>query len=286
MTATRIESDSLGDIEVPAEAYCGAQSERARRNFPVSGPVLPRRFLAAIGALKSEAAVVNAERGIVRNELAAAILKAADEVAEGKLDDQFPVDVFQTGSGTSSNMNANEVIANRAIELLGGERGSKELVHPNDHVNAGQSSNDVIPTAIHVAAYGAIAEELVPALARLAAALEAKARSSTTSSRSAAPTSRMPCRCASARSSAATRSRCATASPGSRRWARLAELALGGTAVGTGLERPAGFRRRGHRPARGEHRPAVRARAEPASRRWPPRTRRSRLRARSRRRGR
>jgi fumarate hydratase class II len=161
VTTTRIEKDPLGEVEVPADAYYGAQTERARRNFPVSGLRFPRRFLAALGAIKRECARVNAELGIVDARTAEAIARAADEVAQGALDAQFPLDVFQTGSGTSTNMNANEVIANRAIELLGGRIGSKQ-VHPNDHVNAGQSSNDVIPTAIHVAAYAALAEDLLP----------------------------------------------------------------------------------------------------------------------------
>src|SRR4026209_2856488 len=163
MTATRSEKDSLGDIDVPSEAYWGAQTERARRNFPVSGLTFPRRFIAALGLIKGEAAAVNAEMGIVESKLAEAIGRAASEVADGKLDDQFPLDIFQTGSGTSTNMNANEVISNRAIELPGGARASKKPVHPNDHVTAGQSSNDVTPTAIHVSAYIALSEHLEPA---------------------------------------------------------------------------------------------------------------------------
>ena len=158
MSDTRIETDSLGDVEVPATAYYGAQTERARRNFPVSGIRFSRRFIAALGMIKGEAAAVNAEQGNLDESLAAAIGKAAGEVADGTLDEHFPLDIFQTGSGTSSNMNANEVIANRAIEILGGQLGSKEPVHPNDHVNYGQSSNDVIPTAIHVSAYAALCE--------------------------------------------------------------------------------------------------------------------------------
>src|SRR5260370_38671015 len=174
MAETRIEKDSLGEVEVPASAYYGAQTERARRNFPISGLRFPRRFIAALGAIKREAAAVNGELGLVPGTLAAAIGRAAEEVAAGDRDDDFPLDVFQTGSATSTNMNANEVIANRAAELLGGSRGSKQ-VHPNDHVNASQSSNDVIPTAIHVAAYVALREDLEPALARLASALERQA---------------------------------------------------------------------------------------------------------------
>jgi fumarate hydratase class II len=164
MSDTRIETDSLGEIEVPAGAYYGAQAERARRNFPVSGLRFPHRFIAAMAAIKREAALVNAETGIVEREIADAIAQAADEVIDGGHKDDFPVDIFQTGSGTSTNMNINEVLANRAIEILGGEVGSKSPVHPNDHVNAGQSSNDTIPTAIHLSAYRAVVEDLEPAL--------------------------------------------------------------------------------------------------------------------------
>src|SRR4029078_6429398 len=140
MPDTRIEKDSLGPVEVPARAYYGAQTERARQNFPVSGVRFPRRFLAALAMIKSECAAVNAEMGIVPRKLADAIRQAAEEVVEGKLDLHFPLYIFQTGSGTSTNMNANEVISNRAIEILGGTLGSKDPVHPNNHVNAGQDS--------------------------------------------------------------------------------------------------------------------------------------------------
>jgi len=162
-------------VQVPEEAYYGASTMRAVLNFPISGLRFPRRFIRALGLIKRSAAEVNAELGLVESRLAEAIVRAAEEVAEGRLDDQFVVDIFQTGSGTSTNMNANEVIANRAAELLGGQRGSK-LVHPNDHVNLGQSSNDVIPTAIHLSALLAIREELVPALSALQASLAAKAQ--------------------------------------------------------------------------------------------------------------
>ncbi|MGQ9572265.1 MAG: class II fumarate hydratase [Dehalococcoidia bacterium] len=173
--STRIERDSMGPVEVPGEAYYGASTMRAVRNFPISGLRFPRRFIRALGLIKRCAAEVNAELGLLEPRLAEAIARAADEVAEGRLDDQFVVDVFQTGSGTSTNMNANEVIANRAAELLGGQRGSK-LVHPNDNVNLGQSSNDVIPTTIHLSALLAIREDLVPALSTLQASLAAKAQ--------------------------------------------------------------------------------------------------------------
>ncbi len=170
----RIEKDSMGEMRVPANAYYGASTARAVENFPISGQRFPRRFIRALGAIKSAAATVNEGLGLLDAKLAGAIREAAREVMDGKLDDHFPLDIFQTGSGTSTNMNANEVIANRATEILGGARGSK-LVHPNDHVNMGQSSNDVIPTAIHVAALEGIDKELVPALRKLHKALKEKA---------------------------------------------------------------------------------------------------------------
>jgi fumarate hydratase class II len=170
----RLERDSMGEMEVPEDALWGASTQRAVLNFPISGLRFPRRFIQALGLIKRAAAETNKELGLLDPKIADAIAQAAQEVADGRWDDYFPVDIFQTGSGTSTNMNANEVIANRAIEILGGERGSR-LVHPNDHVNLGQSSNDVIPTAIHLAALLAIKEELVPALQGLERALRAKA---------------------------------------------------------------------------------------------------------------
>jgi fumarate hydratase class II len=170
---TRTERDSMGPMEVPADAYYGASTQRAVLNFPISGLRFSRAFIRVLGLIKLAAARVNAELGLLEPDVAGAIEKAAREVADGKLDEHFVIDIFQTGSGTSTNMNANEVIANRASELLGGDRGSK-LVHPNDHVNKGQSSNDVIPTAIHVAALVLMEEDLVPALGRLESALRAK----------------------------------------------------------------------------------------------------------------
>src|SRR5438445_9504874 len=163
----------MGEMRVPADAYWGAQTQRAVENFPVSGLRFPRRFIEALGVVKWAAAKVNEELGIVDARRAEAIRAAAEEVIAGKLDEHFPVDIFQTGSGTSTNMNANEVIANRAGEILGELRGSR-LVHPNDHVNNGQSSNDVIPPAIHLSALKAVDEDLEPALARLPDALAAK----------------------------------------------------------------------------------------------------------------
>ena len=170
-----MERDSMGDMEVPADAYYGASTQRAVLNFPISGQPFPRRFIRALGLVKRAAAQTNRELGLLPRRRARAIAAAAQEVIDGKLDDQFPIDIYQTGSGTSTNTNANEVIANRAIEILGGERGSK-LVHPNDHVNLGQSSNDVIPTSIQLAAAMAVNEELIPALERLQRALEVKSR--------------------------------------------------------------------------------------------------------------
>ncbi len=175
MADTRIERDSMGEMTVPANAYYGAQTARAVDNFPISGLRFPRSFIRALGLVKAACARVNAKMGLLDGSLADAIGRAAMEVADGKLDGEFPVDVFQTGSGTSTNMNANEVIANRTVELLGGARGDKKRVHPNDHVNMGQSTNDVFPTAIHVAAYTEIAEKLLPALDTLAAAFDERA---------------------------------------------------------------------------------------------------------------
>src|SRR6266550_1609675 len=171
---TRTERDSMGEMQVPANAYYGASTQRAILNFPISDLRFPRQFIRALGQIKQAAARVNAALGTVDSQIAEAIDRAAQEVIDGKLDDNFVLDIFQTGSGTSTNMNANEVIANRASELLGGSRGSRK-VHPNDHVNFGQSSNDVIPTAIHLAALLSIEHDLLPALHGLQQALEQKA---------------------------------------------------------------------------------------------------------------
>ena len=174
--AHRKERDSMGEVEVPRDALFGAQTRRALDNFPISELRKPRRFIEALGAIKLEAANVNHELGLLDEEIKNAIVEATEEVVDGQLDNQFVLDVFQTGSGTSTNMNANEVISNRAIQILGGELGSKEPVHPNDHVNMGQSSNDVIPTAIHLSALISIKEDLLPALEKLQGALEDKSR--------------------------------------------------------------------------------------------------------------
>jgi len=173
---TRVERDSMGEILVPDTAYYGAQTQRAVENFPVSGLSIPTGMIRALGMIKKAAAKVNLDLGLLDKERAEAVMQAAQEVIDGKFDDQFPIDVFQTGSGTSSNMNANEVIGNRASELMGGQIGTREPVHPNDHVNKGQSSNDVIPTAIHVSAAAALSGQLIPALKALHKALDEKAR--------------------------------------------------------------------------------------------------------------
>ncbi|MEJ7843686.1 MAG: class II fumarate hydratase [Rubrobacter sp.] len=174
-TPHRVERDSMGEVQVPRDALFGAQTRRALDNFPISDIRFPRRFIEALGAIKLEAANVNHELGGLDENLRDAIVAASEEVVEGTLDGQFVLDIFQTGSGTSTNMNANEVISNRAVQILGGELGSKDPVHPNDHVNRGQSSNDVIPTAIHLAALISIERDLLPALHKLRDALGDKA---------------------------------------------------------------------------------------------------------------
>jgi len=171
----RIEKDSMGEMRVPAQALYGAQTQRAVENFPISNSRFSREFIRAIGLIKFASARANMDLGLLDAQLGSAILAAAQEVVDGKLDQHFVLDIFQTGSGTSTNMNANEVLSNRAIQMLGGVLGSKKPVHPNDHVNMGQSSNDVIPTAIHVAAFEAIERALIPALNRLQASLAGKA---------------------------------------------------------------------------------------------------------------
>ena len=237
----RTERDSMGEMQVPDDAYYGASTQRAVENFPISNLRFGRRLIAALGMIKSAAVEENAARGIVPSEISGAIRTAAEEVVAGTLDGEFVLDVFQTGSGTSSNMNANEVIANRANELLGEPRGSKK-VHPNDHVNAGQSSNDVIPAAIHIAAVAALREDTIPALDRLAVALDHKAeefdhivKTGRTHLMDATPIrlgQEFSGYAAQVRFGA---HRLEAALPG------LEELALGGTAVGTGINTPAGF---------------------------------------------
>ncbi|AGM99995.1 fumarate hydratase [Salinarchaeum sp. Harcht-Bsk1] len=231
----RTERDSLGEMQVPADAYWGAQTQRAVENFPISDRRFGRRFVRALGVVKKAAARANLDLGTIPQEKGEAIVAAADEVIAGELDDQFPVDVFQTGSGTSTNMNANEVIANRATEIVGGEIGSRE-VHPNDHVNFGQSSNDVIPTAMHVAALEAVEKDLRPGLVTLRDVLAEKeqafdgvVKTGRTHLQDATPV-RLGQEFGGYRTQV---------EKGLRRidhvGDHLAELALGGTAVGTGL---------------------------------------------------
>jgi fumarate hydratase class II len=227
----------MGEVRVPADAYYGASTQRAVENFPISGLRFGRRFIWALGLIKGSAAAIAGREGHLDPDVADSIKAAADEVMEGGLDEQFPLDIFQTGSGTSTNTNANEVIAGRATEILGGER-----IHPNDHVNFGQSSNDVIPTAIHVAAVAAIREDLLPALEGLAGSLEAKSaefedvvKSGRTHLMDATPVT-----LGQEFGGWATQVR-----KGGERLAKilpeLEELALGGTAVGTGINAPPGF---------------------------------------------
>ena len=173
---TRTETDSMGPIEVPAARYWGAQTQRSLHHFAIGNDRMPKAVIRGMALLKKAAAMVNRDLGTLSNEHAQLIITAADEILEGKLDEEFPLYVWQTGSGTQTNMNVNEVISNRAIELAGGERGSKKPIHPNDHVNMSQSSNDTFPTAMHVAAAEEVVHELVPAVAALRDELAAKAK--------------------------------------------------------------------------------------------------------------
>ena len=232
----RIERDTMGEVQVPVDAYYGAQTQRAVENFPISGNRFPRVFIKSLGIIKKYAAQVNADLGLLDSKLAAAIVEAGDDVIAGKMDEQFVVDIFQTGSGTSTNMNANEVIASRANELLTGTRDVRYPVHPNDHVNMGQSSNDVIPAAIHVAAQISITEALLPGLRVLHESLQKKAESFSeilkigrTHLQDAVPIRLGQEFSGYARQVQLGIERIETAKRG------LAELALGGTAVGTGL---------------------------------------------------
>ena len=171
---TRKETDSMGEIEVPANCYYGAQTARSLIHFDIGAETMPRELIRGMGILKKASALVNAELGLMPEKIKDLIVKAADEVIEGKLDDHFPLRVWQTGSGTQSNMNSNEVIANRGIELAGGVIGSKDPVHPNDHVNMGQSSNDTFPTAMHIAAVERIRDALIPSLTKLSESFQKK----------------------------------------------------------------------------------------------------------------
>jgi fumarate hydratase class II len=225
----------MGEVPVPADAYYGVQTARAIENFPISSMRMPRSVIRAMGLIKRAAAAVNHSLGLLEQRPADAIARAATEVVDGKLDNQFPVDVFQTGSGTSTNMNTNEVISNRATELLGGARGSK-LVHPNDHVNLGQSSNDVIPTAIHIAASETIQHQLLPALTRLHRALDQKAKDFDTVVKIGRThlQDATPVRLGQEFGGYARQVELGIARV-KRAQEALSEVALGGTAVGTGL---------------------------------------------------
>ncbi len=242
MSNFRIEKDSLGQVKVPNWAYWGAQTQRAVENFPVSDIRVPLEIVKALALIKREAAKVNLEYGILEERIYSAIYKAATEVVDGKLDQHFPLDIFQTGSGTSTNMNVNEVIANRAIEILGGIKGTKTPVHPNDHVNAGQSSNDTFPTAIHIATYKALEEKLLPALRKLVDTLQLKSeefwevvKTGRTHLQDAVPV-RLGQEFSGYKQQVENGiERINTVKP------RISELALGGTAAGTGLNAPEGF---------------------------------------------
>ncbi len=237
----RVEKDSMGEVQVPADALYGASTQRAVDNFPISGLSVGRRLVWAFGLLKGSVATVAGGRGEIPSDVADAVRAAADEVMEGSWDEQFPVDIYQTGSGTSTNTNANEVIANRAIDIMGGDRGSKS-VHPNDHVNFGQSSNDTFPTAMHLAAVDAIRSRLVPGLETLASSLEAKSaafadvvKSGRTHLMDAVPVTLGQEFSGYAAQIRKSIDRVNKVLP------ELEELALGGTAVGTGINCPPGF---------------------------------------------
>ncbi len=236
MSATRPEKDSFGTIEVPAEHLWGAQTERSRRFFRISGERMPLALVHALALVKRSAARVNRGLGVLEARKAEAIERAADEVLAGRHDEEFPLVVWQTGSGTQSNMNVNEVLANRASELLGGERGPKRLVHPNDDVNLGQSSNDVFPTAMHISAARAVEHDLLPKLERLEATLAAKAAAfadivkiGRTHLQDATPLTLGQEFSGYVEQLAQAEAAIELALPG------LCELAIGGTAVGTGL---------------------------------------------------
>ena len=245
MAEYREEADSMGIVRVPASAHYGSQTQRARDNFPISGLTMPVPLIRALALIKQCAAETNRELGLLAPEPAGAIIEAAREVVDGRHDDQFVVDVFQTGSGTSTNMNMNEVIASRANEILTGKRGGRKPVHPNDHVNLGQSSNDAIPTAIHMAALMEFDRRLVPGLSSLERSLSRKAESfadirkiGRTHLQDAVPLTLGQEFSGYARQVALSIERIQAVSP------RLAELALGGTAVGTGINTHPEFARR------------------------------------------
>jgi len=239
---TRTETDSMGEIEVPADRYWGAQTQRSLENFRIGTERMPEALIRALAVQKKAAALANVELGELEEKIGGAIAAAADEVIAGRLSDHFPLVVWQTGSGTQTNMNMNEVLANRATEMLGGTIGSKSLVHPNDHVNRGQSSNDSFPTAMHIAAVSEITGRLLPALERLQAVLDAKAREfadiikiGRTHTQDATPLTLGQEFSGYAAQVALGRGRVHES------LARLYPLAQGGTAVGTGLNAKRGF---------------------------------------------
>ncbi|MDM0112554.1 class II fumarate hydratase [Variovorax sp. J22R133] len=239
---TRIEKDTFGPIEVPAERLWGAQTQRSLLNFDISGEKQPKEIIRALAQVKRASAVVNQRLGLQDEKKTQAIVAAADEVIEGRHADEFPLVVWQTGSGTQTNMNVNEVLANRASELLGGERGESRLVHPNDDVNRSQSSNDVFPTAMHVAAVDAITRKLLPAIAKLRGTLEQKAKDfadivkiGRTHLQDATPLTLGQEFSGYAAQLAHGEAHVRASLP------HLSELALGGTAVGTGLNAPKGY---------------------------------------------
>ena len=242
MSNTRTESDSFGPLEVPSDKYWGAQTQRSIMNFPIGWERQPVAIVRALGVIKKACAQANRARGALDEKLADAIIEAAGEVVDGKLDDNFPLVVWQTGSGTQSNMNANEVIANRAIEILGGTVGSKDPVHPNDHCNMGQSSNDTFPTAMHIATATTARDVFIPGLEKLHAALAAKVKEfdgiikiGRTHTMDATPLTLSQEFSGYAHQLAMSRERVNAALP------RIYELAQGGTAVGTGLNSPKGW---------------------------------------------
>ncbi len=240
--AMRSETDSIGAIDVPADRYWGAQTQRSIQNFKIGGEKMPAPLVRALGIQKKASALSNMELGVLDQKIGDAMLRAADEVIDGTLIDEFPLVVWQTGSGTQSNMNANEVISNRAIEILGGERGSKSPVHPNDHVNMGQSSNDTFPSAMHIAAGEQVHHELLPALEHLHSALDAKANEyadivkiGRTHLQDATPLTLGQEFSGYAKQIEFGIQRVKACLP------RLMQLAQGGTAVGTGINSKVGF---------------------------------------------
>jgi hypothetical protein len=271
VTDHRTETDTMGAIDVPADRYWGAQTQRSIGNFPIGVARFrwQRPVIRALGILKKAAAQANAELGELPADIAALIVAAADEVIDGKLDAHFPLVVFQTGSGTQSNMNANEVISNRAIELAGGVMGSKQPVHPNDHVNRGQSSNDTFPTAMHIAVVEELERALFPPSRACATRWPRRPKNTATSSRPAARTCRTPRRSRSARRSAPG-SRSSTSAAG-RAW-RAARPVRSRHRRHRGrhrAQRAPAVRRPRRKPHRDAHRPARSAPPRTSSSRWP-----------------